>query len=173
MGCRSKLTPELTVAILEHLRKGVPDVHACVAVGINQSTFYSWLRDGEKAKSGRKKAFYHDVTRARAEAITTATDCLHSGMMPSKTKSVAKDTITETRMGKDGKTYQYTKTTIKEHVTEAPGDWRAGVEYLKRRDNAHWGDQTKLEHTGTGEDGAIKVEVTYVTKQIPDHEADK
>ena len=167
-GRKSKLTPELTVAILEHLRKGVPDIHACAAVGITAKTFYEWLKDGEAATTGKKRDFRDSVTRARAEAINTAVDCLHSGMVSSQTKSVAKDTVTETRLNKKGEPYKYTKTTIKEHVTEAPGDWRAGVEYLKRRDNAHWGDQTKV--VGSGEGGAL--EVNQVITYIPDNGRD-
>ncbi len=155
MARRSKLTPELTESILELLRIGVPDIHACAAVGIAPKTFYEWLKEGEAAKSGKKREFCNSVTRARAEAIQNAVDCLHQGMMPARTKTVSTDKFSETRLNKKGEPYKYTKATEKTQLTESPGDWRAAVEYLKRRDNEHWGDKVDNTVGGKGPGGKI------------------
>ena len=58
-------------------------------------------------------------------------------------------TTTETRLRKvintDGaieeKPYQWTKTETTEAIIHHPPDWRAGIEYLKRRDSANWSDK--------------------------------
>jgi transposase-like protein len=64
-GRRTKLTPEIQDRIYASLRAGN---YACVAArlaGIAESTFYDWLEQGKRAKSGR---FSESVMRAELEA---------------------------------------------------------------------------------------------------------
>lgn len=45
------------------------------------------------------------------------------------------------------------------------GDWRAALEYLKRRDPENWGDRQSLEHTG--KNGAA-LETTITVRLVKD-----
>lgn len=48
----------------------------------------------------------------------------------------------------------------------ADGDWRAALEYLKRRDREHWGDNVDV--TSGGEKVAPRVELVEVIKLVRD-----
>ena len=71
MGRRTKLTPELQESIVDLIRKGAYDYQAARANGIDDSTFYRWMRAGEKADSVYRQ-FCREVREARAEARTAA-----------------------------------------------------------------------------------------------------
>lgn len=60
---------EISGPLLKLLKSGVPVVHACDAVGISPSSYYDWMKLGERAKSGQHREFYLNVKKARAEAI--------------------------------------------------------------------------------------------------------
>lgn len=64
-----KLTPELQDGICNDIKKGVPIIHAAVANGISQSTFYEYYNKGKEAKSGKFHDFYVKVEEAKSEAI--------------------------------------------------------------------------------------------------------
>lgn len=55
-----------------------------------------------------------------------------------------------------------------EEATNPNGDWRATVEFLKRRRNKDWGDQTKTELTGVN-GGPVQIESKTIDelKQLP------
>ena len=44
MARKSKLTPWRHRRIIGYIKNGVPNVHACQLVGIDESTFYKWLK---------------------------------------------------------------------------------------------------------------------------------
>lgn len=140
-GRKSKLTTQVHDTIINYISAGATDKDAYTSVGISYDCFYRWLREGEAAKSGQKREFYEAVTRARAQAFANAAVALRSGMVASQTVVDTTDTIIETRIGKDGQPYQYRKVTTRKSVTKHPSDWRAAVEFLKRRDPEHWGDK--------------------------------
>lgn len=137
----TKLTAKRKEHIIELLSKGATDKDVCAAVGISESAFYRWLQDGREAKSATKVEFLEAVTRARAATRLVAVGSIRAGMLPSEIVSETKETITETRLTKDGKPYEYSKTIQKKTTQKQPGDWRAGIEYLKRRDPEHWTDR--------------------------------
>lgn len=139
-GRKSKLTKNRKDAIVELLEKGATDKDTCASVGIDESTFYGWIKDGRDKKSPEKIEFLEAVTRARAQVNLLATESIRLGMMPTLVKSETTETIRETRMNKNGQPYTYEKVVNRRTLTEQPGDWRAAVEYLKRRDPEHWTD---------------------------------
>lgn len=63
-----KLTPELEEEILNLIRAGNYAKDACLAVGIDESTYYRWIRTGKEAKSGKLYKFYQSIQKARAFA---------------------------------------------------------------------------------------------------------
>ena len=67
---KTKLTDKLCDEICNDIKAGVPIIHAAIAHGIGQSTFYDWYNAGKKAKSGNKKKFYDKVEEAKSVAIT-------------------------------------------------------------------------------------------------------
>ncbi len=69
MARKSKLTPELISLASELIRAGNYYKHVAQYLGISKETFFRWLREGEKAKSGLKRQFYDAVKKAEAEAI--------------------------------------------------------------------------------------------------------
>jgi hypothetical protein len=139
-GRKSKLTSSRKKAIIELLEIGATDKDTCAAVGISETAFYGWLKDGKENKSPEKVEFLKAVTRARAQVNLIATDSLRNGMLPTLVKSETTETIRETRLNKSGQPYTYEKVVSRRTITEQPGDWRAAVEYLKRRDPEHWTD---------------------------------
>ena len=67
MPAKLKLTRKLVDQIVELKRDGLCDADIIAAIGVNQSTFYRWLKDGESAKSGVKRALYTELKKAESE----------------------------------------------------------------------------------------------------------
>jgi hypothetical protein len=71
VGRRTKLTPEAQASIVKLIRDGAYDYQAAMANCIDASTFYRWMRAGEKADSVYHQ-FCREVRQARAAARTAA-----------------------------------------------------------------------------------------------------
>ena len=153
---KSKLTPELQATVCDLLAAGNTDKDVCAAVGIHHSTFYDWLKRGDEATRGKFSAFSDAITRARADARQGAVDALRQAIKGGG-RTVTEKTVldTETRMGKDGQPYEYRKEHTERAVTYHPSDWRAAVEYLKRRDADNWSEKINTEQHITIE-GAVE-----------------
>ena len=67
MPAKVKFTRKLVDQIVELKRDGLCDADIIAAIGVNQSTFYRWLKDGENAKSGVKRALYTELKKAESE----------------------------------------------------------------------------------------------------------
>ena len=74
-GRKTKLTPELQVKLLSYIRAGNYIRVACDLVGINETTYFGWLRKGEEQQSGIYYKFLQAVkeSEAHAEAILLQT----------------------------------------------------------------------------------------------------
>lgn len=68
MARKSKLTKELIARADKLLKAGNYHTTVCQYLNIHPSTWYRWLQEGEKARSGIKKEFYDTVKKAEAEA---------------------------------------------------------------------------------------------------------
>ncbi len=66
MGRRSKLTPELRDRIVDYISQGNYIEIAARACGINDSTFWDWMKKGETAASGKYRDFWEAVRSADA-----------------------------------------------------------------------------------------------------------
>ena len=51
-----KLTYDIVEQAVQLKRDGLCDADTIAALGVHQSTFYRWLKGGEEAKSGVKRA---------------------------------------------------------------------------------------------------------------------
>jgi transposase-like protein len=164
LGRPSKFTPETRATILECLQSGATIKATCDSVGIAESTYFGWVDIGRAHINGEphphmpktleKRQAFSDfleaVTRAQAEGLIHATIAFRQGMNPSETVSSTTETLEETRLDKEGKPYTYLKTVTRHTITRIPGDWRAAMEYLARRDPDNWARTApqKVEHTG-------------------------
>ncbi len=68
MGRPDKLTQEVHDKIVGAIKAGNYIETAAAFAGISKSTLYKWLREGARAKSGKKKEFSHAVAQALAES---------------------------------------------------------------------------------------------------------
>lgn len=138
-GRPTKLDKRLQNRIVSALKTGASIEDVCQHVGIARSTFHDWVQRGQQGEDGYSD-FSDAITRARIAAKITAVGTLRSAMSPTKSVKRVKETFTETRFNPWGKEFTYTRTDEREIETDVPGDWRAAVEYLKRR-HAEWGDK--------------------------------
>jgi hypothetical protein len=157
VGRRSKLNDDIQVQLVKLISIGVTIETACANVGITDRTFYNWYRKGEAATRGKYFQFFQVITRARSQAHIAAVGAVATGLQKSQTTTETTETTTETRLrtvkhyneaGKlsaaEDMPYEYTKTVRKRSLTVAPPDWRAGIEFLKRRDSDNWSDKVTI-----------------------------
>ncbi len=145
MARPTKLSDKTQKQLVNLIETGVPITDACSFVGIANSTYYDWVRrgiDGDPAYS----EFSDAVSRAREAAKVTAIGTLRSAMAPTRTISKTTETFTETRVDSKGEPYEYKRVTERHTVTVIPGDWRAAIEYLKRRYRDEWSEKSIIEH---------------------------
>ena len=165
MARPTKLTPELTGQIENLLGIGCTVEVTCSAVGIGQSTFYQWKQQSarlrELAEAGENARaviagedlplleFAEALTRAQARAHVVATMAVHSALVEHRYTESVPYMYSETRLrkGRDGEEIHYVYQEIRLRTVEhlIPPDWRAGVEFLKRRDPAAWNPPQKVE----------------------------
>ena len=67
MPAKLKLTYDLIAQIVELKRDGLCDADIIAAIGVHPATFYRWLKDGENAKTGVKRALYDKLKKAESE----------------------------------------------------------------------------------------------------------
>lgn len=150
MARKSKLTPDTQARIVQLLEVGCTIEDACDQVGVSFQTYYNWRNRGELATSGIYLEFFEATTRAASRARVAAVTAIRSALTTQQQVTDTTETVTETKLRKihkDGavieEPYTYTKTVTRNSVTKLPPDFRAGVEYLKRRDKANWSERTE------------------------------
>lgn len=119
---KCKLTPDVSNAILGFIARGSTDAMACDAAGVDQSTFYRWIRNGEDAKSGVYHQFSQNLKKARAAAFQSNLDQIRRAATE---KQILKTTRITTHP--DG-----TETKVEE-LKETPKQWQAAAWLLERK----------------------------------------
>lgn len=140
MGRPSKLTGKVQKQIVKLLEMGVTIADTCAAVGIVDSTYYDWVKRGAEGDEAFSE-FSDAVSRAHNAAKLKAIETLRTAMAPYSQTSTK--TFTETRTRKDGTTYEYKRQ--EKTVTRYQGDWRAALEYLKRRFPDEWTERIEVD----------------------------
>jgi len=142
-GRRSKYTPELVQRIVNALEAGATRKDACAYADISHTTLNIWLNE--------KPLFLATVTRAEGQARFHATLAIKNAVKGTEQTTTHNETVTETRLRKvktiEGiieQPYEYTRTVRGTTVIKFPPDWRAAIEYLKRRDPEHWSDRLNV-----------------------------
>ena len=75
-GRPSKLTPQIRDEFCKYVEGGLSNEDACLLVGIERSTYYSWMAKGEKANRGKYVDFREAVTRSRVALKRKALDVM-------------------------------------------------------------------------------------------------
>lgn len=70
MGRPSKLTPKLQEKVVLAIRAGSSPEGAAQYAGIDRSTFYRWMEQGRRARSGPFRKFHEAVEKAKADLET-------------------------------------------------------------------------------------------------------
>ena len=185
MGRLSKLTPESQQKIITALEAGATIKAACDWVPISTVTYFNWINRGIKEQERRENNgikegtkqweieqpfldFFNASTRAQTAGLVNAAVQFRAGMNPSKSVTNTTVTTTETRLRTikhdDGRVeqipYDHVKSEQRQSITDTPGDWRAAMEYLARRDPESWARQKiDLAHSGkidTGIEALLK-----------------
>lgn len=143
-GRKTKLDKTVQNKIVKLLKTGVTVADACQSAGVSEATYYNWIERG-KAAEPEFMEFLEAVTRARVDAKVVAINTLRNAMTPTVSRTKKTHRITETKENVYGKPYEYKFVDEVETVMELPGDWRAAVEYLKRRAPDEWSEKHILE----------------------------
>lgn len=143
VGRKIKLNDKLQAALRDCIAAGVKVVDACAHVGVSEASYYNWLARG-KAGEEPFVEFLEAIHRAQGEAKVTAIETLRTAMQPYNQTQTVTETLVETRLARDGTPYNYTRTTTRKTVTRFQGDWRAAVEYLKRRYPGEWSEHVQV-----------------------------
>lgn len=134
-GRKTKYTPEIHKQIVDLIATGNTIKATCAYVGISDETFRRWLE---------KVDFLADIERAKGQAHIGAVFAIRSAIQGQQETSTITETFSETRLDKNGEEYTYKRTTTKNVITNVPADWRAAIDYLKRRDPEHWSDKLNI-----------------------------
>lgn len=159
MGRPTKLDAKLQKAIVVGLKTGATINDVCSSVGIGKATYYQWLEIGEAALAGEPHPrmpegeaeqklfadFADAVTRAQSDAKHAAIKTLRAAMNPYTETHKFTKSFKETRLKRDGTAYEYKREEASKTTIRRQGDWRAALEYLKRRHYDEWGDRSKLD----------------------------
>jgi hypothetical protein len=65
----TKLTPETQQKLIQLLKLGTPQKYAAEASGIDEATFYQWIKLGRNKKEGKYYEFAESIKRANSEAM--------------------------------------------------------------------------------------------------------
>ncbi len=152
-GRPTKLTPQLQEKICKYIANGNYLSVACQAVGIDESTLFSWKKQGlvEATNGGGMYLEFLNATK-EAEALHEAkiAERLLAAAMPGERKKV-------TKTGPDG---------VSVEVTETAGDWLAAATYLERRHRERWGRPAPIQ---VNIDQSKTVQITHVEYRLPSH----
>ncbi len=134
---KTKLNPEVQQKICDALRAGNTRRASAAYIGIDHSTFYNWMNRGENPELKKDG----DPKKSELPFIDFF------------------DAVTRA----ESECEVWHVANIKK---QASGDWRASVEWLKRRKRDDWSEQQRIDHT-TGGESFETINVSIVSAKKP------
>lgn len=133
MSRKSSLTAEAWNIIKKGLEDGWTREMAAAKAGMSKETFFKYQRSNTD--------FSDMVHSALQTAHLKAVEAFRSGLEDQKEYKVIERTFKETRLNDKGKPYIFSEVVTTKETTTKAKDWRAGAEWLKRRDPKNWADR--------------------------------
>src|SRR5262245_13042462 len=153
MAGRIKYTPERVARLLEGLKAGMTRTACCGAAGVDLDTLNRWQK--------RYAAFAVQVRQAEASAEARYTAIIAKAAFGNEVtirRETTKPVVVKT-VDANGTKHEHL-----EHITEVSfetrkeSDWRAALEWLKRRRKEDWTERQEV----TGTDGEPVFTIRYV-----------
>lgn len=154
-GRPTKFDAEKGKLITERLRVGGTRKDAAESVGVWYNTFLGWMKRGEKATTGEFREFWEAATQAEAECVLRnvailekAANGYDAGEITRTTKTVFRTKRTKYPDGTVVVEPVPFQETTEQVVSRREFDWRAALEFLKRRRPSDWSEKFVQELTG-------------------------
>jgi hypothetical protein len=129
-GRPTKLIPELADTVCGYVRAGNTVKDAIAAVGVDESTFYRWVRNGVERRASVYGQFRQSITQAKAEAsIVDMAVIDRAGRERSQTVT----TVTKRVLQAGELVIAEEKVTVEDR----PPDWRAAAKKVEWRNQWH------------------------------------
>lgn len=155
MARTTKLSSDVTAKIVEALRTGNARRTAARYAGIAESRFYDWMKRGEQEEKGQFREFRETVLKTEAECEVRNISIIQKAAFGYNTKTTRTKTTSYVRTvlgpdkkpltGKDGNPIQEVVTETETVTTTGHEfDWRASLEWAKRRNRLEWGDSIDI-----------------------------
>lgn len=123
-GRKTKLTQQLIQQAAKLISEGNHDCTVVNYLGIDKSTWYKWMQEGETAESGLKKDFFDTIKKAAAKSEVTAVKGI---LKAGKKQWQALAWYLERKFGE--------RWALKQDTTQNDGSINALVEALKKSKN--------------------------------------
>ena len=128
----TKLTPQVQKRLLTAIRAGNSIEASSAASGIDERTFYNWMKQGQSEDSADIYVqFFHDIKKAQAHAEMKSLAAIRKAGAGYQTKTV------KTTTKQDG-SVEIVETIGKEF------NWQASAWYLERKYPERWGNTQKV-----------------------------
>src|SRR5262249_32221069 len=153
MSGRLKFTPERVTRLLDGLKAGMTRSAACGAAGIDLDTLNRWQR--------RYAGFAVQVKQLEAEAEARYTSIISKAAFGHEVtirRETTKPIVVKTVDANGIKHEHLERITEVTHETRQESDWRAALEWLKRRRKDDWSERQEV----SGTDGEPLLTIRYV-----------
>lgn len=123
-----KLNSGMVKALAYVISKGNYAVVACQRCGIDESTYYNWIKQGDADTENRIESIYSRLTKSIKKASSEAEDLMVQRLRRAALPGVIKEV---TKTDADGG--------VSTETVKTGGEWLAAATFLERRHPERWG----------------------------------
>ena len=152
MGRKTKLTPEIQETICNWLKLGYYQEDAAVMVGISPSTYYEWMKRGEKAIEKEDQKLLNPPITSNDDELAVQDAAVEGEVLD--LYSEFSEAVKKARAEAEGAHIR--------NIRRASdnGVWQASAWWLERSFPKKWGKRSSLEIGGEGGE-PIKFQISY------------